>query len=535
MAPQSPLNTTAPLVRDFLDKLQDDAETAVRKLSDIEISELSEALKTAFDPATAVSILLFQHFPTQGRHAGRFVDVGPRPPAAPKGTIVQNASSGMTGRVFDQKDTPLRWVPKSDLIDRETVDDYIASNPDESARRNQVAVEKARYGIEVEFKRTDAPPEGALIHQQSLTPHPETRFPRKPPRYPNLGMVYTVSNNVEQSAMQVQLPLFATAAGDAAIDARLLALLGEERHRAAADLARAPDRAKEASLYRVVGTVILAHHWIYAHDPVAWKVLRDLVKLSRGVVCVQDHEVIRATDAESLDRCIRYVYERHLFLPPLNSDDSPLANLSDALSLICNDVTQIARYCRLLESSGNHSFDSAIEVSLKVPIRRAVWTMCNLLAGKLLTVENWDGRKQYVIATENLNEDARFALVANPKGALGEELDIPAFELEPLVRAISRRTRSSAKDALNWIAPGNAPYKPVRGKTDPAFFVSKILEQVDENSWRVKIEPPPRRYKKRAIDKDHSDSCFYDFARTLTDMWIGNQLDKDVEVQAHAT
>jgi hypothetical protein len=303
-------------------EIREAAEKTMKQIADEEARSVRERLASAYDGNTPVTVLMFQPVITPGQHAGRLVDVGPRPAGAANQTVEQNASSGLTGKFFEHKDTPFRWVPKSDLINASIVDAYVTSNTDEKARRDQVALEGLRYGHEVSFERPDAPPVDAFIHQQSLLPRPETSFPRRPLRYPSVGIIYTISKSSKPNEMQVQLPLFASAAADATLEMRLLALLGEKRQKIAADLMHRSDLVEKGEAYRIVGTLMLAHHWFYPHDPIAWTVLW-LLKEASGVAAYPEGD--KESKGKPLDvcgRCITDVYARHMAIPPLHTNPS---------------------------------------------------------------------------------------------------------------------------------------------------------------------------------------------------------------------
>ncbi len=312
-----------------------------KRVSDIEVRELRKALKELFPESEPVTVQLFQ--PTEG---GRLVDVGPRPGGG-DAVVYQMYSAGKTGDLFQDPKAPHRFVP----LDRE-----IGRIDEGTFSAEQLDLEKLRYpsvGTWADF----GPPERARIYQLPLAPIPPTLCPRKRAsddahryRFPNVGAVYTMTDGStplsdnDQSRID-RLILYGLAAGNLAHRVRFKTVCEDddslihpsERRLVVLDrllnmkLDWSTDghagvkgnwqRNGFGGLCRLVGTMLLHHHWFFPYDHLAYRVLRFL-----GGAAYVDH-----------------IYYDHLCLPPCTTDNGErkITNLSQDLELLCQDIVAI--------------------------------------------------------------------------------------------------------------------------------------------------------------------------------------------------
>jgi hypothetical protein len=500
------------------------AKNEVEVFAEDELHQMEEVFKSEYSGETPLSMLLYQPVGTAG--AGRLVDIGPKPQASSQ-RIEQQASSGRTGLFLNDAETPYSWVPNGAQITEGDVSNYVTTNPDENQRKRQVSMEALRYRkAGIKFPRADAPPKGAWIFQQRISPRPEgAGFPQVSARYPGLGVVYTLCSEESGSDISKRIPLYALAAGDQALKTRLNFLLNDDKAKIVNSLIGGFQLAEGKGI-QLIGTLLLAHHWFYPHDPVAWHLLHHFV---------QKREPLSEDAGKTAREQIESIYNKFLFSGPMHAPAPIQDNVKALVGTLTADIIQLCRY----SSSGNVGRGRKLE-ELENIVSAGIWTMLHLITGRILVVEKLSSDKSRgAVGPYRRVVPGEYVSLGVPEICSGSSEDkskrerIPTFEASLLLQK-RPAPRKSAKSAIHWITPGattpGAPgarkqTRPSNGK--PKMFVSDF-SSLGNRQWNFKAD---WNYEADIKGGSTEDNAYFDFARTLTELELKRNRSSVKEVE----
>lgn len=479
-------------------------------LANLEVEGLRDLLAKRLSVDIPVTFLLYQPVITEEEELpkgckGRMVDVGPFPTGALVNPVYQ-ALSGASGSYLLDDNTAGRFMPLPTHIDEAIIESYIGAGP-RQWRLLQVAVEKLRYQHFVsEWHSDEAPPIGKWMYQVPFAPFPSNVDSII--RHPNLGSVYTlneipdafarVANNPEDKnavarATVWKLNPHAATSGSIALQHRFTTLLGADRVSRIVRLAAKRSVSGDGDDCQLVGSILLAHHWFFGYDPVAYRLICHLI---RERLSLFENQV---TDVR-LRQCINEIYTCHSLCP--HGHDGEQRDGTILFTLLKEDCFSMLAYSAQIFNPSAHT------PLTRETILSPICTMLMLICGGLYSLSGGIGcQRLYPVRTKDEWNRAKLICVAHPDSLLsGADLHIPVFERGALSDNLCRG--DSEEKPLSFLGAGESEKSYGRGKViQPVLRLERIT--MDERSLRAVLT---QRWPEKELEKPW-DMWLRDFVR----------------------